>query len=108
MPSAGGPRVALPRSCGGPDSLSVALLEPLAEAQSPAGIAELPAQLALRLVVRRSAHLGHHDRVSLARAQPAEPAGDPTGRFHAQHFRQLGEDRSNGGRLVIDDVVDAG
>ena len=47
--------------------------KPLGEAQSPARIPELQAELALGLCVRGTPHLGHHDRRRLTGHQPPQP-----------------------------------
>src|SRR5215211_8401102 len=90
-----------------PPRCPLSRLEPLAEAQPPARIAKLPAELALRLCVRRSAHLRHHDLVPLARDQPAEPAGDSARLLYSDHLRQLRDYHAGGRGLIVDHVVDA-
>jgi ketosteroid isomerase-like protein len=65
----------------------IALAESLREALPPARIPELPAELALRLLVRGTPRLGHHQRCHLTGRQPPQPAWDPPWWLGAQRAR---------------------
>src|SRR5919106_2156543 len=84
----------------------IALAEPLREALPPARIPELPAELALGLLVRGSPHIGHHGGRRLTGQQPTEPARDTPWWLGIQHARQHRQPLADGRGLVVDDVVD--
>src|ERR687897_119654 len=84
----------------------IALAESLREALPPARIARLPAELALRLLVRGTPHLGHHDGRRLAGRQTPEPAWDTPWRLGTQRARQHRQPLPHRRGLVVDDVVD--
>src|ERR687896_317885 len=72
----------------------IALAESLREALPPARIPELPAELALRLLVRGTLRLGHHERCHLTARQPPQPAWDAPWSAPARAGRRTGSPRS--------------
>src|SRR6266540_4346566 len=80
--------------------------ESLREALPPARVARLPAELALGLLVRGSAHLGHHDRRHLTARQPPQPAWNTPRWLGTQRARQHRQPLPHRRGLVVDDVVD--
>src|ERR687897_965077 len=84
----------------------IALAESLRQALPPARIPELPAELALGLLVRGTPHVGHHDRCHLPRRQPPQPAWDAPWWLGTKRARQRRQPLPHRRRLVVDDVVD--
>src|SRR5919106_805944 len=80
--------------------------EPFGDAQPPARIPELPAELALGLGVRGTPHLGHHERCHLTGCQPPQPPRDTPWWLGTQRARQDRQPLPHRRGLVIDDVVD--
>src|SRR5207249_3346151 len=77
------------------------------EALPPARVAESPAELALRLLVRGAAHVGHEHDAGLAGHEAGEPARYSTRRLGADRLGQEREPLAHRRGLVVDDVVDA-
>src|ERR687894_1482462 len=88
------------------NSSVIALAESLREALPPARIPELPAELALGLLVRGSPHAGHHERCRLTGRQPPQPAWDTPWWLGIQRARQHRQPLPHGRGLIVDDVVD--
>src|SRR5919198_3859891 len=88
-------------------SSAIALAESLREALPPARIPELPAELALGLLVRGSPRLGHHQRCHLTGRQPPQPAWNAPWWLGTQRARQHRQPLPHRCGLVVDDVVDA-
>ena len=84
------------------------LLGPDREAVPPARVPGGPAELPLGLGVGGAAGLGHQRDDEVAGQQLAQPGGGAHGRLHAEAFRQVGQPLPDRGRVVVDDVVDAG
>src|SRR4051812_43401141 len=74
---------------------------------APRGVLRRPAELALGLLVRGAADLGHHRHAGLAAGDPAQPGRDVAGRLGAGRLGQRGQPLADGRGLVVDDVVDA-
>src|SRR6187402_120920 len=88
-------------------SSSAMSAEALDEALPPAGVAQLPAELALGLVVRGADVLGHGHHGHLASGEAPDPTRHPE---RALRTDGSGEHRQEGGHgcgFVVDDVVDA-
>src|SRR4051812_7183173 len=85
----------------------IALAQSLREALAPARIPELPAELALGLLVRRSLRLGHHGGRRLPGRQPSEPPWYTPWWLGTQRARQHRQPLPRGRGVVVDDVVDA-
>src|SRR5215216_6586219 len=84
----------------------IASAESLREALSPARIARLPTELALRLLVRGSLCLGHHGGRRLTGHESTEPAWDTPWWLGIQRARQHRQPLAHGRGVVVDDVVD--
>src|SRR5918992_659202 len=84
----------------------IALAESLREALPPARIPELPAELALRLLVRGTLRLGHHERCHLTARQPPQPAWDAPWWLGTKRARQRRQPLPHRRRVIVDDVVD--
>ena len=77
------------------------------ETLSPAGVARLPAELALGLGIRGTARLGpHHDR-DIAGDQPRQPAGKAAWWAGAERLCEHRQPLAHRRGLVVDDVEDA-
>src|ERR687895_2776854 len=80
--------------------------ESLREALPPARIPELPAELALGLLVRGSPHAGHHERCRLTGRQPPQPPWDTPWWLGIQRARQRRQPLPHRRGLVVNNVVD--
>src|SRR3954447_15233063 len=82
---------------------------PQAEAEpvAPGRPARRPSQLALGLVVRRSAALRQQRHSYLAGGDPSDPHGDAPRWLGAGDLSEHAEDLAHRRRVVVDHVVDA-
>jgi len=66
----------------------------------------LPPELALGFGVRRAAKLGHHHDADLASKQPSDESRHAHRLLCVQGLGKRGQPLGNGGRVVVDHVVD--
>ena len=81
--------------------------ELLLETLPPGRVAQLPAELPLRLGVGEAPPLGHHAHRHLTGQQPGQPRRDPPRRLRPGAPGEDGQPGAGGRGLVVDDVEDA-